>query len=142
MLQNNIKKRLLDKKMSANELERICGLKQSAIQNILYGRSKNPTIEIVKSIAQGLGCSIEQLIGNENTINFPINKSDTMLPWEPALFIKCIETIQILFDKKESKLSFEQAITCATEVYKYSIKSSTMVVDKRFAEWLVERFYQ
>ncbi len=55
-LAENIQMKLNEKKISITEFERSAGLKRSAVANILTGKSKNPTIEVVISIAKRLGC--------------------------------------------------------------------------------------
>lgn len=146
ILQKNIRKGLANKLMSVSELERHCGLKHSAIQNILHGRSKSPSISIIKSIAEGFGCSIEQLLSddmilsNKSKSNSP-PKTVTQAIWQPKLFIKCLLATQEAFEQKGIVPSFDQAIASATEVYNYTINASTEIVDDRFVEWLIERFY-
>lgn len=44
--------------LSINRLASICGLRQSTISNILNGNSKNPTINSIKKICNGLGISL------------------------------------------------------------------------------------
>lgn len=44
-LQETIQEKLEENKISVKELERQAGLKVSAVQNILSGRSNNPGIE-------------------------------------------------------------------------------------------------
>ena len=46
-LAENIQTKLDEQKISVSEFERSAGLKRSAVANILAGKSKNPTIEVV-----------------------------------------------------------------------------------------------
>jgi transcriptional regulator with XRE-family HTH domain len=159
-LQANIKKRLSVRSLSVSELERRAGLKQSTVQNILHGRSKNPSIETIKCIAQELNCSIEELIGeivfsgaSDNASSSPglkaASPSTTGLAegrfgaeeessWNADLFIKAIITVQTILDKKNIKLPKKQILASVEEVYKYSIGISEDI-DRRFAEWIIEK---
>lgn len=137
VLQRNIKKQLAINNISVNLLERRCGLKPSAIHNILHGRSKKPSLDIIQSIAQELDCTIEQLIRDDEKVK----NSQTHTPWNADLFIQSIEVIHKIFSQKGIQPSKEQAMTVADEVYKYSLRSSQKT-DERFAEWLIERYYQ
>jgi len=146
-LTENIRQKLSTKNISVSELERRAGLKQSTLQNILYGRSKNPSIETIKSIARELNCSIEELIGeldylNPNTLNNPNHKEQEEAldehPWNPVLFIKTIEMVQSILDAKKITLPKKQVLASVDEVYRYSNGVSDEV-DRRFAEWIVDK---
>ncbi len=141
-LKDNIKQQLSTRNMSASELERRAGLKQSTLQNILYGRSKNPSIETIRSIAKELNCSIEELIGVGNHLNslYPEPKTETVEEclWNATLFIKAIEGVQIIIEKKNINLSKKQVLACVDEVYKYSIGVSEEI-DQRFADWVINK---
>lgn len=161
-LQANIKKRLSVRSLSVSELERRAGLKQSTVQNILHGRSKNPSIETIKCIAQELNCSIEELIGeiafsdssnaNHSNSNASLKTASPFangLPerhinveeecsWNADLFIKAITTVQAILDKKNIILPKKQILASVDEVYKYSIGVSEEI-DRRFAEWIIEK---
>lgn len=62
-IQENLQTRMEDKDLSPHELERKAGLKESAVRNILSGRSSNPGIESLTAIADTLDCSIDDLVG-------------------------------------------------------------------------------
>lgn len=152
-LSNNIRQKLSTKNISASELERRAGLKQSTLQNILYGRSRNPSIDTIKSIARELNCSIEELIGDLDYLNpnNPIKvekhdkhdkhekaeKEETEI-WNASLFIKAIETVQSILETKKCQLPKKQILAAVDEVYKYSIGVSDEI-DRRFAEWIIEK---
>ncbi len=142
-LKSNIKRQLSIRNMSVSELERRAGLKQSTIQNILHDRSKNPSIETIRLIAQELNCSIEDLIGEFDSLSSNIATTEPMIPgegndWNAILFIKSVESIQRVLDKKNVKLPKKQVLTCVEEVYNYSMGISEEI-DQRFAEWIIEK---
>jgi transcriptional regulator with XRE-family HTH domain len=89
-LAENIQTRLDEQKISVSEFERLAGLKRSVVANILTGKSKNPTIEVVISIANRLGCSIEELLDT----GFPESKGTRSVNVNPK-------------DSEESQLFFE-----------------------------------
>lgn len=43
-----------ERNISINKLATICGMPPSSIKNILYGKSKNPKIQTIKIICDGL----------------------------------------------------------------------------------------
>ncbi len=151
-LQSNIKDKLAAKNISVSELERRAGLKQSAIHNILHGRSKNPSIDTIRGIAQELNCSIEELIGEESISNLQqISKSHDLdllgsdpvevqedTHWNAELFISAIQVINSIIERNNLKLPRKQILASVDEVYKYSIGISEDI-DKRFAEWIIQK---
>ena len=128
--------------MSVSELERRAGLKPSTIQNILHGRSKNPGIDTIKSIAQELQCSIEELIGELNTHTTDLkleNDHNKDLPWNAPLFTEALQTVQSILDKKKKQLPKKQILATVEEVYKYALDGASEEIDYRFAQWLLDK---
>jgi transcriptional regulator with XRE-family HTH domain len=126
--------------MSVSELERRAGLKPSTVQNILHGRSKNPGIDTIKCIAHALHCSIEELIGELNaSIDLKPEDNAEDLPWNASLFIKGIETVQSILEKKKKLLSKKQILATVEEIYKYALDGDSEEIDPRFTEWLLDK---
>lgn len=143
-LQKNIKYYLSEKDMSVSELERNSGLKQSTIQNILHGRSKNPSIETIQLLARELDCSIEELIGD---LEHPHNKEhrtqklvqdEENCLWDAHLFIEAVSMIDKLLKAKKITLPKSRILALVEELYRYSIGVSDKA-DERFAHWIVEK---
>lgn len=58
---------LRQRRMSMRALSLKAGLEESAVKQILYGKSKNPRLDTLKKIARVLGCSLDYLAcGVEN----------------------------------------------------------------------------
>lgn len=64
LISEAVKSRILElcseNNLSVNGLAIKCGLRQSTINNILNGNSKNPTINSIEKICQGLDISLAQ----------------------------------------------------------------------------------
>jgi len=142
-IQNNIKKQLSLKGMSVRDLERRSGLKYSVVQNILHGRSKNPTIKVIQRIARELDCTIEDLIDNSelniSRSGITTNPELNDIPWNGQLWIDSSIVVQKILAEKELTPSKEKAILCIQEVYNYSFGTSDKA-DSRFATWVIEKF--
>lgn len=132
-IQQNLKKRLSLTGMSVRDLERRSGLKYSVVQNILYGRSKNPTINVLKPIARELGCSVEDLL-SENHVSTSVEEN-----WSWKLYVDVVSLINHIFQDKGLNPSKKQALTCINEIYKYSLDNVDKA-DQKFAEWIVDSF--
>ncbi len=68
-----IKNRILqlcgERDISINKLATICGLPQSSVKNILYGKSKNPKIITIKIICDGLNMTLGEFFSTEEFDN-------------------------------------------------------------------------
>lgn len=147
VIKNNIKKFLSAANVSVRELEKRAGLKSSTIQNILLGRSKNPTIKVLQLIAKELNCSIDNLISGDPKISeiLPIFKQNNKIrlikaPWNGKLFIDTSIMVNKMCLEKQIKPTNDKAFLCITEIYNYSANASHNNPDPKFAEWIIERF--
>lgn len=145
-LQKNIHEHLLDKNMSVNSLEKQAGLKPSAVQNILRGRSKRPSIQTIHAIANELGCPVDELIkdssldaspGTSSTLE-PL-KTSSELPWNLKLYAETSKVVYLLLKKYKPDASRGKFLSYVDEIYRYSVRNTSQTADKRFAEWLIER---
>ena len=57
-LKTRIKDKLSQKNISASALEKKAGIRPSTLQNILQGRSKNPSIDVLQAVARSLSCTV------------------------------------------------------------------------------------
>jgi len=144
-LAENIQTRLNEQKLSVSEFERLAGLKRSAVSNILTGKSKNPTIEVVISIANRLGCSIEELLDaglaeSRATRSLNVNPKNSE---ESLLFF---EIANLLLDKLKTlgfHPSFSNFTNCFKELFFYATHSHTdKFKDDDFLLWLIKSHFQ
>ncbi len=61
-----IEQKRTEKGMSQIALSRLSGVKQSVISDIENGKTRNPGIETVLSLAKALGCSLNDLVRNDD----------------------------------------------------------------------------
>lgn len=134
-LAHKIKQKLQEKHLSVHALEKIAGLKPSAVHNILQGKSKNPTANTLQAISQVLDCEIGELIGNTAAIK----QKDLVTVWKPELYLDSVKLANELFAKAQLKLTKEKALSYIEEIYNYSIKGKLQHADQRFARWLIEK---
>lgn len=132
-LKRNIKTLLKHQNLSAYSLEKKAGLRPSAIQNILQGRSKNPGIDAVVAIATELGCTVEDLIRNKEPVQ---TISET---FDLALLDGIISILIPELQKTHREISLQSFIGLLKDVYLYTQKMPNQEINKAFIEWLVER---
>lgn len=54
-----------ERDISINKLATICGIAPSSIKNILYGKSKNPKLQTIKIICDGLEITLAEFFDTE-----------------------------------------------------------------------------
>ncbi|WP_044563695.1 helix-turn-helix transcriptional regulator [Azospirillum sp. B4] len=64
------------------EFERTAGLNEGTIKGIMYGKSASPRADTIYKIARGLGCRIEDLIG-ESRLDDDSDNSRMATPTQP-----------------------------------------------------------
>lgn len=139
-LQKNLLSQLKEKNMSINALEKISGLKQSAIQNIIRGRSKKPSADLLMAIAQALDCSVEDLLKSDH-LHSPASSS-IKKQWAPELYRDALKKVQSILDSKKIVSDKDHVLKTVEEVYLYSLEGNLPHADQRFAEWIVSRHFK
>ncbi|MCE3230296.1 MAG: helix-turn-helix protein [Alphaproteobacteria bacterium] len=141
-----IKEKMAEQRISAHALEKKASLKASAVQNILYGRSKNPSIYTLQAIARALNCQVHDLIGGDqennslpyDTLPEPSSEKHAS-PWDIELYSKCLECLTKILKSKKTTFSKEKVLDLVQEIYLYSQKGYQHEPDIRFTEWIVEK---
>jgi transcriptional regulator with XRE-family HTH domain len=151
LLQQRLKKRMADMGISVHALEKQAGLKRSAVQNILQGRSKNPSAKILQAVSKILGCDINDLLTRNDvvlsdSIQFANtstqtldNSSDNDAIFNADLYLEAITTAKALFAEFGLTPSLSQAVNYIQEIYLYAISSQSTTIDKNFAAWLAKK---
>lgn len=130
-IQENLKKQLQAKNMTAAELERRTGIPH-AVVNIIHGRSKNPSIKTATAIAKELGCSLDELL-HEGIKTKPVQL------WNAQLYSEVCTVVLQQIHELHMQPTAEQVALWITDSYKYALGSSELIVDKRFVQWLMQR---
>jgi transcriptional regulator with XRE-family HTH domain len=148
-LSKKIKERIHEKGLSTHALEKKAGLKPSAVQNILYGRSKNPSVTIIKAIAHALGCKITDLIDEDigspsahqtkTTFSSLQNAEREKINWDQNLYLQCFQEVNLLLEQEKVIFSREKILEIAEEIYTYSQGNNMKAPDKYFSKWLIDK---
>ena len=141
-----IKEEISKHDLSVHNLEKKAGLKTGAIQNIIYGRSKNPSISLVKSIAQALNCSIESLLKTENTYSEKKSKGDSSHirfnknvehKWNQDCYLKCCKMVADIAHHNKLDFNKTETLYLIEEIYNYSQINELTEPDFQFSQWLL-----
>lgn len=132
-LKKNILEYTKENQTAYSRLERLAGLPQNFISNVLYNKSKNPGIESIIKLADALDTSIDTLVGRK--------KRNANLPGEIVIENKTMfkEIVLLILQYTEnhmSKISSTELFKAITNIYSYSIDKNK--VDKEFINWYLK----
>lgn len=142
-LVNFLKQKMEQEGITAYALEKRAGLKPSAVNNIIYGKSKNPSITVLKAISRALNCTVADLIGEEPDHQIDSGESTLHSSGDftnHELYIISLLTFSSILKKRQIRLSKEKIINCVDEIYLFSVKKDFKnTVDDHFVEWILDK---
>jgi transcriptional regulator with XRE-family HTH domain len=140
-----IRSHIQNSNFSVRELERKAGLKRSAISNILEGKVKRPSLDILRVIAKALNCSVSEFLEPEeleapspSEHNVDIFQRSISLPVTLPLLYETIEIVSVCFKNIDYNPSFDLFLDCVKKVYVYALGNGKNKIDPKFAEWVVD----
>lgn len=134
--------RLKAKNLSAATLAKEASLKVHAVSNILRGSSKQPSAETLLAIADVLGCTVRDLLEQNDVLtlqDMPSDSRDIFMDEtheNSNLLLNVVEFVTNHIHKKNYTLTNKQIFTCIEEIYLHSIQNKD--VNKQFGEWFIE----
>lgn len=141
-LQRQLKKKLEEAQINASELERRASLPLSAARRILLGNTKNPTLETLLAIANALGCTIDELVREEDASHPFIKHESSLLNFEKELFLQLMDSVKGYLHNSanaQNAVSFNDFMTCLWEMYEFFLTHPDRKVDKHFTTWYMDR---
>ena len=135
--------RMKAKNISITSLEREAGLKTHSVRNILRGKSKRPSAEILQAVADVLGCSVRDLLTGQGLFHGEKGEASQKVLLDTPYIHKQVfyDTVQILnqkIDEKHLSLSVKQFLTCVEEIYLHALQSKEPAVDQVFVDWFID----
>ncbi|MBA3814526.1 MAG: helix-turn-helix transcriptional regulator [Alphaproteobacteria bacterium] len=135
-LQMRLKHLMQEKNLRTSDLEKLAGLKMSAVRNIMLGKTKHPKAETLQAIAEVLGCAIADLLGKEST-----KEEGNLSPKveRPQLLVDAAKTLVSLLETNDCNLTLDQACLIIKETYAYSTQNESDGIDEQFAKWFFSK---
>lgn len=118
-------------------LAKAANVPESSIKNILYGRSKKPSLELLEPLAEKLKCKISDLLSDDDP---RINKTPHQYApetWNGPLYVAALQAIIEISTTQNIPLTQDQAKSYAQRVYQYAIFNKTQIIDVGFAKYLM-----
>ena len=133
-LKTNIERLLKEKNWKIVDLEKKLEKHSRPINNIFQGTSKNPTIEVIQSIAQAFNVEIQELLID------PATRTSTNL----ALLREAWNSVFEELEHLDSSISItsDSVFALVKEVYEYSSKLKLSKADINFTKWIIQKKYK
>ena len=135
-LRKKIKELLNEQNISASALEKKASIGPSSLQNILQGRVKNPSIDIIKSIANALGYTVSELLEETSESDRFINLFKEK-NWNQKLYLNILKNIVDIYENNSLKVTKLNILETVESIYDYCIQYNKPLPDKEFIEWTV-----
>lgn len=129
-LKNNIIELMQERNMTAYALSKKADIKLTSLQNILYDKSKNPTINVLSEIAKALDCSLLDLVEDDNYI-----KTGN---WDINLYCETTIEVSKLILEKRIKLDYHNFLNIVREIYTYLYENNNKKMDLNFCRWFLK----
>lgn len=135
--------RMKAKNLSIPHIEKEANLTTHAVRNILRGKSKRPSGELLQAIADTLGCTVRDLLTDEQGIFGEIctaESQDDLLdsPCKQKLMAETFKTVQNKITEKKKNPTARQVLSSIQEIYLHSLEKDPEKVDQAFADWFIE----
>jgi len=134
IIKNNIERLLKEKEWKVADLENKIGQGRS-VTNIFRGLSKNPTIEVLQSIAKAFNVEIQELLLDHSSQDSILNIS--LLRDTCNKIIKELESVEYPIPVKYSNI-----FSLIKEVYEYSVQLGLDQADENYIKWTVHKLYK
>ncbi|OJW51124.1 MAG: hypothetical protein BGO67_12405 [Alphaproteobacteria bacterium 41-28] len=131
------------KDLSLSALEKKAGLKTNIVQNILRGKSKKPSAEILQAVSEVLECTVKDLLNKEEIFqeNETLESDKEILnnKYEhPKLLQDTVKWINDFTTQQDAELTVSQVLTSIQEIYLHSLQTNPIKVDQEFGEWFID----
>ncbi|HJD59289.1 MAG TPA: helix-turn-helix transcriptional regulator [Rickettsia endosymbiont of Omalisus fontisbellaquei] len=130
-LKKNIENFLKENNYNILELEKKASVKRGNISNILEGKSKRPSAELLQSIANVFCVTVEDLLDNNSVL--------------PALSVNDLELITKLTQAASTQiinlnlnLTYAELTSIIKKMYNYHKDAQKIEVDETFLKWFLK----
>jgi transcriptional regulator with XRE-family HTH domain len=134
----SIKRKLLEQNLTVSALEKKAGIRPSSLQNIIQGRSKNPNLDTLKTVAKALECSVSDLL-EEDRISADIELFLGKNAWNQDRYFDIISSVISVCRKSKRILPKKVFLLAVEEIYDYALRYSKNNVDQDLIDWVLQR---
>ena len=118
------------------------GVSRNHMLKILSGETNNPGIKTIIAIAKRLNCSIDELVGYENSKHAPSNLLSKDLILDANLLNNSFDYILSYIQKNNLKPNINAFITALDNIYEYSFRRNLSHPDLKFSKWILNSTFE
>ena len=113
------------------------GIKHDHIQKVISGHTKNPGIKTILAIAQGLECSVDELLGyqHKSIVSHEFLSKDLLS--DKKLVVSILDYIFSYTKKNNITPKMSDVIRLLDNIYDYSFRRNLTHLDTKFSEWII-----
>ena len=135
--------RMKAQNLTPASLEKEAGLTPHAALNIVRGKSKRPSAQNLQAIANVLGCTIPDLLQNQDIFQededtMPIAELLNITYKKPELFQEVLTSVNKKIAHDKLSITTQQVLNCVQEVYLHSLQKKMNTADPVFLDWFLK----
>ena len=134
LLKDNIESLIAQKQYRVSKVEELAGLKYGNLSNILSGRSKKPSAEILLSIAKVFGVKVKDLFKSQE-----ISASQHLSQEQIVLYLDITAYLNEKIISHNIEIYYQDFVSIINEIYEYFASSQDYKLDKKFIDWFVKQ---
>lgn len=135
---DKLKQEIASHEISISEFERRAGLSRNIVQNILLGKSKNPSIKTLQAISEALGYSTNELIKMMYSTEKSTSSKTEKVNLE-TLNICCNHLITNLIEM-DVDISLNEYSSLLRDIYNYQNENpDKKEIDEVFIKWIIKK---
>jgi transcriptional regulator with XRE-family HTH domain len=132
IIQKNLQKLIREHNLTIAVVERLAGLKKNNLYNIIRGTTKQPSIHVLKAVAEVFKITVNDLYSNDDLVESPYNEMLKLLNEICNMVIKEIMISQY-------NLTHSEITKIISEVYEWSTYNSMKVADYNYIKWILKQ---
>ena len=134
VLKKNIERLLKERKWRVSDLESKIGGKAKNVSNIYRGLSKNPTIEVLQSIANAFKVEVQELLLDKENYDYDTMVNMKLLSDTWSKTLKELEAQELPINA-----TYNTIFSVIKEIYEYSVQLNLDHADSNFLKWTLQQ---
>ena len=135
-LQQEVTKRLADKNITPYAIQKLTGINEGTIRNIINGKAPNPTLNVLLSLTSIFDCSLSELVGDEhNQIESELDKFYIRLDLDYVLLEQVARIVIDYVKSLDDPISYSHINKGIMVLYQYCETNKYCEPPQDFCRW-------
>lgn len=137
-IQTKLKAIMKEQNVGTYVLAQKAGVPESSIKNIIYGKSSKPRYELVVALAEQLGCSLKDLLSDDDKrVEITAISTKSEETWNAELYTAAVNAVMMVAGQKGIVLSRQQASKSVDSAYNYALANNESTIDLKFVGYIL-----